>query len=382
MKFPHGDPRETFLTAEQAQAVILTAHSFGWHSIAFAQAIQFELLLRQKDVIGEWVPVAEPGKSSLIWRGQKWLRGIRWEEIDENLVLRHMTSKKQKRIEVDLNLAPMVMECLAFLGGRKASGPVILNEITGAPWSPAEFRRKWRIVAEWAGVPKEVKNMDSRAGGITEASTAGVELEHIRHAATHSNIAMTQRYSRNAAVKIAGVQAKRAEYRKAMAKPAGEAGKSEYEFLTSLKSHTGDECVTWPFAIDRDTGRGKFHHKGKNYWAHRLVCQMTHGPAPADRPLAAHECGNGSVGCVNPRHLTWKSHSENQSDRTKHGTASTGESLNFTPEQIADIRSKYGRFTQMELAAMYGCSLGTIQYYLKYREQRGHEPKAPDQHSI
>lgn len=36
------------------------------------------------------------------------------------------------------------------------------------------------------------------------------------------------------------------------------------------------------------------------------------------------------------------------------------------------IRSQWGEFTQVKLAEMYGVSLGTIQYYLKYREQRGH----------
>jgi hypothetical protein len=42
------------------------------------------------------VPLSEPGISEVIVRGQKWLRGIVWQEIDENLILRHVTSKKQK----------------------------------------------------------------------------------------------------------------------------------------------------------------------------------------------------------------------------------------------------------------------------------------------
>jgi hypothetical protein len=37
----------------------------GWHSIALAQAIQFDCALRQKDVIGEWVPESEPGEPKL-----------------------------------------------------------------------------------------------------------------------------------------------------------------------------------------------------------------------------------------------------------------------------------------------------------------------------
>jgi len=38
--------------------------------------------------------------------------------------------------------------------------------------------------------------MDTRAGAISEATDAGAPLEKVRKAATHSNISMTQRYSR------------------------------------------------------------------------------------------------------------------------------------------------------------------------------------------
>jgi site-specific recombinase XerD len=94
-----------------------------------------------------------------------------------------------------------------------ATGPVCYCETNGLPWSPNEYRRKWRLVANEAGVPKSVTNMDSRAGGITEATEAGADIEHVKHAATHSDISQTQRYSRGATEKIAQVQAKRNEHR-------------------------------------------------------------------------------------------------------------------------------------------------------------------------
>jgi len=62
-------------------------------------------------------------------------------------------------------------------------------------------------------VPKTTFNMDSRAGGITEATEAGADIEHVKHAATHSDISQTQRYSRGATEKIAEVQKKRNEHR-------------------------------------------------------------------------------------------------------------------------------------------------------------------------
>lgn len=217
MRFPMGGARTERLTAEHAEAIRAKAHENGFHSIALAQALQFDLMLRQKDVIGEWVPLSEPGMSDTVRRQMKWLHGLRWSEIDENLVLRHTTSKKGKILEVDLKLAPMAMAEIQwhaeYIGQRPTTGPIVLAEATGCPWTAGEFRRKWRACATLAGVPKTVWSMDSRAGAISEATEAGAELEHVRHAATHSDISMTQRYSRGSQEKIAEVQKLRAAHR-------------------------------------------------------------------------------------------------------------------------------------------------------------------------
>lgn len=223
MRFPMPKPRTERLTADQAVAVRAAAHKRAWDSMALAQALQFELMLRQKDVIGEWVPVSEPGISAVVGPKGKWVMGLRWEEIDQNLILRHNTSKRGKDIEVNLRLAPMVLEELALYSRTPiakltrevlpASGPVVICEITAFPWSTSEFRRKWRILAGEAGIPVSVRNMDSRAGAISEATDAGADLEHVRHAATHSDIGMTQRYSRGSTEKVAGVSRLRVEHR-------------------------------------------------------------------------------------------------------------------------------------------------------------------------
>jgi hypothetical protein len=208
------------LTAEQATAIRALAHKQGLHSIALAQAFQFELMLRQKDVIGEWVPISEAGHSETLYGNEKWLRGLRWNEIDGNLVLRHMTSKRQKEIEVSLRNAPMVMEELALTYGKNfsradlpGSGPIVIAERIDRPYHAAAFRRAWRKLADECEIPKSVKNMDSRAGAISEATDAGAELEHVRHAATHSDIGMTQKYSRGSTEKVAEVQLKRVAFR-------------------------------------------------------------------------------------------------------------------------------------------------------------------------
>ena len=213
MRFAMPKPRTVHLTAEQAEAICTIARARNRPSIALAQAFQFEVMLRQKDVIGEWVPQSEPGLSDVVSGNEKWLRGLRWSEIDGNLILRHTTSKRLKDIEVDLKNAPLVMAEFAKMGDRPTSGPVIVNETTGSPYSSETFRRDWRTIADLCGVPKTVRNMDSRAGAISEATDAGADIESVRHAATHSNSSTTMRYSRNPAAKTATVQLKRAAHR-------------------------------------------------------------------------------------------------------------------------------------------------------------------------
>jgi hypothetical protein len=234
MRFEASKARTVNITAAQADDVRRLAHAhFGWHSIAVGQAFQFECTLRQKDVVGEWVPLSEPGVSDVLDRGQKWIRGIRWEEIDERLILRHVTSKKQKLTEVDLKLAPMVLEELQLQIGTDpllvvdavtkkvtvnrhllpAAGPVVTNDNNALPWSDSEYRRKWRKVAKKAGVPAEVFNMDSRSGAISEAIQAGASLEMVRHAATHSDISQTADYDRDQAQATAKVMRLRMENR-------------------------------------------------------------------------------------------------------------------------------------------------------------------------
>jgi hypothetical protein len=220
MRFQGTKARGVSLTAEQATQVRIKAREhFGWHSLALGQAFQFEGTLRQKDVIGEFVPLSEPGVSAVIVNDQKWLRGIVWQEIDENLILRHITSKKQKMTQVDLKLAPMVIEELQCLAGEEplimvdeitkrvivnrhllpASGPVVICDTNGLPWTGNEYRRKWRLVARSCGIADNVWNMDSRSGAISEAIQAGVPMEFVRHAAVHSDLSQTSDYDRSQA---------------------------------------------------------------------------------------------------------------------------------------------------------------------------------------
>jgi len=146
MKFKMSKSRNERLTAEHANLVRAMAHKMGRPSIALAQAIQFELKLGQKDAIGEWVPLTEEGPADVVHNGKKWVRGLRWEQIGK----------------LNLRSAQMVKEELEKLVPRPTSGPMIVCEWSGLPWTTHEFRRWWRQVADACGIPKAVKNMDSR----------------------------------------------------------------------------------------------------------------------------------------------------------------------------------------------------------------------------
>lgn len=135
-----------------------------------------------------------------------------------------------------------------------------------------------------------------------------------------------------------------------------------YRFLVGLIDHRGDECVIWPLFRDKD-GRGRVGHNGEHHWAHRLMCKLAHGEPPTPEHTAAHDCGKGHDGCVNPRHLKWKTQKENLADCAIHGTSPKhfdGCQGRLTGAQAEEIRSSRGIRTMRELAAIFGVSQGTI----------------------
>lgn len=115
-----------------------------------------------------------------------------------------------------------------------------------------------------------------------------------------------------------------------------------------------DECLIWPLRRKK-TGYGSLKVKGKSMTAHRVICREAHGEPPSAKHQAAHSCGKGHLGCVNPRHLSWKTARENQIDRIFHGTGSNKLSVNEVLEikRSPDVASG-------ELARRHSVSVATI----------------------
>lgn len=132
-----------------------------------------------------------------------------------------------------------------------------------------------------------------------------------------------------------------------------------------LRQHMADAdgpCVIWPFARDNH-GYGQGGEGGKTFKAHKKMCELVNGQRPSTRHQASHSCGRGHDGCVHPKHLSWKTASQNQLDRRAHGTAHTnhwGKKGKLTPAQMREIASLAGVVTQQSLSDRFDISLPTV----------------------
>ncbi|QPF84917.1 hypothetical protein IC762_00840 [Bradyrhizobium genosp. L] len=182
MRFPPPPPRKEILTYQHARAIRATAHTqFNWPSIALAQALQFEIpKLRQVDIIGEWVPLSEAGSDEINNGSEKWVGGLMWSDIDtENWILHRENPNARKGetglIHTDLKRLSMVMEEINRIPPWRRSGPMVMCEYSGKPWTNNEFRRKWRIVADAAGLPSNIQ-MGDGARGTNKSQAKSIEV--------------------------------------------------------------------------------------------------------------------------------------------------------------------------------------------------------------
>ncbi|NNM71409.1 integrase [Enterovirga aerilata] len=215
-RFPGPERRRTTLDAEHVAAFIPKAIEMGRVSLALGTAIQFDLLLRQKDVIGEWEPIpADTPATGIVLNGKRWVNGLTWSELVLDGVTRKVTSKTGAIAAHDVSLCPHVLQVVAHVPPERRVGPVIMDEKAGRPYADDAYSREWRAVARAAGVPDHVWNMDARAGAITEAEDAEADLDAIRSSAAHSQASTTARYSRGAVGKSRKVAKLRVAHRAA-----------------------------------------------------------------------------------------------------------------------------------------------------------------------
>jgi hypothetical protein len=217
LRLPTSKPRVYAPDAAAIEGVRTAAHEIGRHSAAFCYALQFETVSRQWDILGKWVPLADPRPSTVLAGGQKWI-GPTWAAIDASMILRLTPTKTEnttgKRTGINLNLCPMVIEELASIPIEARTGPLIVNEFTGLPYGEEAFQRVWRIVREAAGLSPRLWNRDIRAGGITEGGEAGASSDDRAKMAGHSSPRMAQKvYDRDVLIGTNRVAEARAKFR-------------------------------------------------------------------------------------------------------------------------------------------------------------------------
>lgn len=135
-------------------------------------------------------------------------------------------------------------------------------------------------------------------------------------------------------------------------------------WLASHVRHDGEECLKFPYLRTRN-GYGVVWDKGVRRVASRVMCEMAHGAPPSTSYDAAHSCGNGHLGCVNPSHLRWASKQENSADMRRHGVAPIREKhgrakLTETDVEAMRLAILSRAATQRELARMYNVHPSTV----------------------
>lgn len=133
------------------------------------------------------------------------------------------------------------------------------------------------------------------------------------------------------------------------------------ELMAWIRDHRDYDqgyCLIWPFGRT-SSGYAGFGRDGKHNYVHRYMCEYVNGPAPTSDYQAAHSCGRGEDGCVNPQHLSWKTPSGNQLDRHAHGSNGSGV---LSQEQVDEIVSTKDTIISRVAAIKFGVSETTIRH--------------------
>lgn len=113
-----------------------------------------------------------------------------------------------------------------------------------------------------------------------------------------------------------------------------------HNFLIKAASYQGSECLIWPYRRDNN-GYGRVSYDGHRMTASRAVCILANGPPDGEKLVAAHSCGNGHLGCVNPNHIRWATYLENSADAVEHERIPRGEKswkAKLTDAEVLSIR--------------------------------------------
>ncbi len=135
--------------------------------------------------------------------------------------------------------------------------------------------------------------------------------------------------------------------------------------------YSGEECLIWPYVRSSDGYARVWVGPGRSNVASRYLCELAHGAAPSEDHEAAFLCANGRGGCVNPRHLVWRSRTDNIQVKVAEGRSARGFQMpkaKLDEQKVREIRMAYPFATVSELATAHRVSRTTIYDIIKRRK--------------
>lgn len=130
------------------------------------------------------------------------------------------------------------------------------------------------------------------------------------------------------------------------------------KWAEALAENPPEGCAEWPFATNGN-GYGWAWFQGRRIGAHRMLLVIATGQNPTDMDAAHGACHNRA--CVNPRHLSWQSRSNNIQDHKRDGR----KGYVLCEQDVLNIRKS--RKSAKAIAEQYSLSTSTV-YKVKQRK--------------
>lgn len=151
-------------------------------------------------------------------------------------------------------------------------------------------------------------------------------------------------------------------------------------FWSKVDVRGPDECWPWLGSVDKD-GYGLFHYGSRTLGdrklvkAHRMACELSHGPPPSIAHQALHSRVCNNPACCNGAHLRWGTHQDNVDDKVALGRQAKGELTNnakLNARKVALIRAMYKppNVVQKDLAKLFGVTQTMIGFIVRNESWR------------